>query len=216
MKPMLKIFFGLANEDMNVFNKIRDYLLSSIYKHNIYLIPQPDYLSHLNHKDLHELIDDADLYVFLFSKNLNQDFVCKNITIPIALENERKSNKGIIPILLDNSDFHLSQLKEFEPIILHEDGKTFKESALHKELNQLKSILINLKKEIKDRSEKITNSPLFELKDWKKLKWGFLNKDGETVIDYRYDEVILPFKNGKARVRIGDDEFNIDSKGNKI
>ena len=49
----------------------------------------------------------------------------------------------------------------------------------------------------------------------KEGKWGFINKDNQTIIPIIYDEV-ESFQNGKAAVSLQGDRFYINSKGEEI
>ena len=51
---------------------------------------------------------------------------------------------------------------------------------------------------------------------WTGGKWGFINKKGDTAIDPIYEAILIPFDQGKAKVRFKGQEFWIDEKGKKI
>lgn len=51
---------------------------------------------------------------------------------------------------------------------------------------------------------------------WADGKWGFINKLGVKVIRPEYDQVLIPFQKGKAKVLLNGNEFWIDATGKKI
>ena len=48
------------------------------------------------------------------------------------------------------------------------------------------------------------------------VKWGFIDKTGKTIIPFYYAYILTGFKEGRARVMIGDVSFYIDQKGNTV
>ncbi len=46
-------------------------------------------------------------------------------------------------------------------------------------------------------------------------KWGFVDKSGKEVVEVKYDRV-ENFENGKAKVILDEEEFEIDTQGNRI
>lgn len=55
-----------------------------------------------------------------------------------------------------------------------------------------------------------------EVSVWKNGKWGFLNKKGEVVIEPQFDAVNESFKDGKIKVKIADEVFEIDMEGKRV
>ncbi|MGB0861695.1 MAG: WG repeat-containing protein [Saprospiraceae bacterium] len=55
-----------------------------------------------------------------------------------------------------------------------------------------------------------------EVSTWKGGKWGFMNKKGEVMIEPQFHAVNDGFKNGKIKVKIEDDVFEIDTEGKRI
>lgn len=47
-------------------------------------------------------------------------------------------------------------------------------------------------------------------------KWGFINTNGQLVIDYLFDKVTSSFSNGKARVVLNGASCTIDKNGNVV
>jgi len=48
-----------------------------------------------------------------------------------------------------------------------------------------------------------------------KDKWGFIDKAGKVIIPFKYDSV-FNFKDGKSDVRINDERFSINKKGERV
>ncbi len=46
-------------------------------------------------------------------------------------------------------------------------------------------------------------------------KWGFINKSGELVVDYLYDEV-EQYRDGLALCRVNGEKIYIDKDGNEV
>jgi hypothetical protein len=47
----------------------------------------------------------------------------------------------------------------------------------------------------------------------KNKKYGFINREGKLVIDYKYDLVLRNFDRGRARVKLNGKEVTINKKG---
>jgi hypothetical protein len=49
-------------------------------------------------------------------------------------------------------------------------------------------------------------------------KWGFIDKNGNEVLPFRYEHTVMrpSFKKGVARVKLNGREFYIDKKGNEV
>ena len=50
---------------------------------------------------------------------------------------------------------------------------------------------------------------------WKNGKWGYIDKTGKVVIDFKYDDIDY-FRNDMACVRIGNNVYFINKSGEKI
>lgn len=61
-----------------------------------------------------------------------------------------------------------------------------------------------------------TTQKMGEYSMWKNGKWGFIDKTGKEVIAPQFDKVNNGFTDGKIKVKVGEEIFEINNKGERI
>lgn len=105
----------------------------------------------------------------------------------------------------------------YEDVVTDEYGIACRQSRMFVQIDGKYHLISNKGKEIS--SEKYDDAKVFEEDGYaavcKNKKWGFVDVDGELIIDYQYDDA-LSFSNGYAAVCIDGLWGYIDSEGNLI
>ena len=47
-------------------------------------------------------------------------------------------------------------------------------------------------------------------------KWGYIDESGQIIIAFQYDEIVSDFANGKAQVKVNNETFFINKKGERM